>query len=74
MAWKGWKPAPLPASFMLTAIIGFFVSALWVFPQSLNWGITFLIFFTIMFIASVISMAKAPAQAEWALDQKYKKR
>lgn len=60
MTWQGWKPAPLPSSFMLTAILGFVISAMWVFPQSINWGFTFLVFFTIMFIASVLSMAHAP--------------
>ena len=57
---KRWVPAPLPASFMLTAIIGFFISAFWVFPLSYNWGLTFLIFFSLMFITSIINMTKAP--------------
>ena len=72
MVWKGWKPAPLPASFMFTAIIGFIISAIWVFPRSFNWGLAFLIFFTLMFIASVISMTRAPSEAGWALDKKYR--
>lgn len=55
-----WKPAPLPASFMLTAILGFIISAWWVFPMSYNWGLTFLIFFSLMFIAAIIAMTKAP--------------
>ena len=57
--WKHWQAAPLPASFMLTAIIGFIISALWVYPRDLNWGFTFLLFFTIMFIASVVSTTHA---------------
>ena len=69
MAWKGWKPAPLPSSFMLTAILGFIISAMWVFPQSTNWGFTFFVFFTIMFIASVVSMAHAPVDELAALDK-----
>ena len=70
MAWKGWKPAPLPAQFMLTSILGFLISAIWVFPRSYNWGIAFLIFFTLMFVASLISMIKAPIKAEWSLERK----
>jgi len=57
--WKHWQAAPLPASFMLTAIIGFVISAFWVYPRDLNWGFTFLLFFTIMFIASVMSTTHA---------------
>jgi len=57
---KRWIPAPLPASFMLIAILGFLISAFWVFPMSYNWGLAFLIFFTLMFIAAVISMTRAP--------------
>lgn len=57
---KTWIPAPLPASFMLTAILGFLISAFWVFPMSYNWGLAFLIFFTLMFVTAVISMTKAP--------------
>jgi len=57
--WKGWQAAPLPSSFMLTAIIGFTISAFWVYPRDLNWGFTFLLFFTLMFVASVISTTHA---------------
>lgn len=58
---KHWMPAPLPTSFMLVAILGFIISALWVFPMSYNWGLTFIIFFSLMFIAAIIAMTKAPA-------------
>lgn len=74
MAWKGWKPAPLPSSFMLIALIGFAVSAVWVFPMNTNWGITFLILFTAMFIASMVSMMHAPVEAELAFDKRKRKR
>ena len=62
---KSWTPAPLPSSFMLTAILGFIISALWVFPLSMTWGITFLIFFSLMFITSIINMSRAPAVAQY---------
>ncbi len=62
---KFWVPAPLPSSFMLTAILGLIISALWVFPMSYTWGITFLIFFSLMFITSIINMSRAPAVAQY---------
>ena len=59
--------APLHSSFMAISIIGFFVS-IWLFDWSTNlglqWGFTFMIFFLMMFIASVISMSKAEATEE----------
>ena len=56
-----WRAVPLKSSFMLTAMLGFLISAYWVFPQSFNFGITFMIVFALMFIASLISMTRAPA-------------
>jgi hypothetical protein len=67
---KSWTPAPLPTSFMLTAILGFVISALWVFPMSYTWGIAFLIFFTLMFITSIINMTKAPIVPQYELRRK----
>ena len=55
-----WHAAPLKSSFMATAILGFLISAYWVYPQSLNYGIAFMAIFAIMFIASMVSMTKAP--------------
>ena len=70
MVWEGWKAVPLPASFVLTAILGFLVSAIWIFPTSFNWGIAFLLFFTLMFIASLISMVKAPIGKDWTVERR----
>jgi hypothetical protein len=53
-----WKIAPLHASFMLAAIIGFFLTAFWV--KDLSWKFTLLLVFAVMFIAAFISMTKAP--------------
>lgn len=54
------KYAPLDSKFMLVSIIGFFVSAFYVYQYlSKSWGFTFVLFFVIMFISSVISMTKA---------------
>jgi hypothetical protein len=68
MAWKGWRPAPLPSSFMLMSILGFTISALWVFPRDNDLGFTFLLLFTLMFVASVISMTHASSKNLEALD------
>ena len=67
------KVVPLHGSFMLTAIVGFLISALYVYKQLDNktWGFTFMLFFVLMFIASLISMTSAPVMPE--LDKKIKK-
>jgi hypothetical protein len=57
--------APLPHEWMLVSIIGFLVSAMEVYPDlSKTWGFTFMIFFAIMFIASVVSMSNAGLSEE----------
>ncbi len=68
------RVVPLKASFMATAIVGFIISALYIYKQLNNktWGFTFMLFFTAMFIASVISMTYAPVLPE--LDKKPKKK
>ncbi len=55
-----WHAVPLKSSFMVTAMLGFLISAYWVYPQNMTWGIAFLIVFAVMFVASLISMSKAP--------------
>ena len=55
-----WHAAPLKGSFMVISMLGFFISAYLIYPKSINYGITFMIIFTLMFIASLISMTKAP--------------
>ncbi len=58
---KMWHPTPLKGSFMLIAILGFFVSAYIVYVEvSKDFGIAFMLVFVLMFIASLISMTKAP--------------
>lgn len=52
--------APLKGSFMILAILGFFVTAYIVYPISYNFGIALMLAFVAMFIASLISMTKAP--------------
>ena len=52
------KVAPLPASFMATSIVGFLISAYMI--NDLSWKVTMLIVFATMFIASYVSLTKAP--------------
>ena len=55
-----WQAVPLKGSFMITAILGLFISIYWVYPQNIQYGFAFIIVFVAMFIASLISMTKAP--------------
>ena len=55
--------APLKGGYMITSIVGFMISAIYVFPRSNTWGFTFTIFFTLMFVASLISMTYGPDEA-----------
>ena len=64
MAKRKFKVAPLSGGFMLTAVVGFAASVLFVYKISVSWGITFMIFFAIMFIASIISMTYHPLPQE----------
>lgn len=57
---SGWRPAPLPSSFMLTAILGLVFTMYIILPISTDFAIAFMIIFSAMFIASLISMTKAP--------------
>ena len=52
--------APLKSSFMLIAILGFLISAYYLLPLSFNFGIAAMIIFAAMFVASLVSMTKAP--------------
>ena len=52
--------AHLSGGFMITSIVGFLISAVYVYPASQRWGFTFVIFFTLMFIAAMISMTYGP--------------
>ena len=68
------KIAPLPSSFMLTSMVGFFVSMYYVMGLSITWGFTFMLLFVFMFVASMISMVKADAESQFELEQKLKKK
>lgn len=60
-----YKAAPLPHEWMVVSIIGFFVSLLQVYPYwSKKWGTAFMLFFIIIFIASMVSMTRATTEPE----------
>ncbi|MDP7115804.1 MAG: hypothetical protein QF915_01985 [Candidatus Woesearchaeota archaeon] len=58
---KDMNIAPLSAGFILTSIVGFLVSIIYVYPLSVNWGFTFTLFFFLMFVAAMISLTYSPA-------------
>lgn len=60
-----YKIVPLSAGFMLTSILGGIISSMYVYPTAPAWGFTFFLFFTLMFVASIISMTYAPLDAEF---------
>lgn len=55
-----WRASPLKGSFMVLSIIGFLVTTYLIYPLSFNYGLTFMIIFAAMFVASLISMGQAP--------------
>lgn len=67
---------PLNSTFMLTSIIGFIVSALYIpsmadkFPSAPSFAFAFSIVFVAMFIASLISMTYSPITDGLHIDEK----
>lgn len=59
-----WHAAPLKSTFMLSAILGFLISAYYVYTlsyeQSTSYGFAFMAVFAAMFVAALVSMTKAP--------------
>ena len=64
--------APLKGGYMITSMVGFMISAIYVFPRSQTWGFTFTIFFMLMLVASLISMTYGPDEAMLHIGQKKK--
>ena len=62
--------APLSGGYMITSIMGFLISAIYVYDISNRWGLTFAIFFTLMFVASMISMTYGPDEAMYHVGHK----
>lgn len=69
---KKFKVAPLSGGFMITAMLGFLISAIYIFPRSNPWGLAFSILFAIMFVAAMISTTYAPIEAEWELEKRHR--
>ena len=59
------KIVPLSSGFMLTSILGIIISIFYIFQRYPKWGFTFVLFFILTFIASLISMTYAPAQPDY---------
>ena len=68
---KEFNIAPLSGGYMITSIVGFLISAFYIAPASATWGFTFVLFFTLMFIAALISMTYSPS--DWPLRMERKK-
>lgn len=64
-----WKVAPLKSSFMLASMLGFMISIVYTAYGRINtdWGFTLGFVFALMFIASMISMTKAPIEMQIAM-------
>lgn len=58
-----YKVAPLTGGYMITSIVGFLISVMYVYDVSNRWGFTFALFFVLMFVASLISMTYGPDEA-----------
>ena len=69
---KQFNVAPLSGGYMITSIVGFLISAFYILPNSRTWGFTFVLFFTLMFVASLISMAYSPS--DWPLNMDIKRK
>ena len=56
------KFAPLPSSFMLVSMLGFMASVVYTSSGKISetWGFTFGLFFSLMFVASLLSMTYGP--------------
>ena len=64
------KVAPLSSSMMLVSMFGFIISAFYLkHPVFQSWAWAFIIVFTIMFIATLISMSNTPLDEEDQLER-----
>lgn len=63
------KHVPFSSGFMLTSILGFMISVLFVMNISATWGFTFALIFVIMFIASIVTMGQIEAEDRYGLKE-----
>ena len=68
------KFAPLSGGFMITSMIGFLIATMFLPQYSPTWAVVIGVISVMLFVASVISMTKAPVEEELALDEGAKKR
>ena len=68
------KFAPLSGGYMAASILGIFISLMYVYKQSPDWGVTFTIVFGIMFVASIVSMTAAEPNDFIELETRKKKK
>lgn len=74
MAFENFKAAPLSSGFMFVGLIGF-ISSLYFFEEiGPTWGFTAVIFFIIIFIASMISMTYASPEDLIAEEEQHHRR
>lgn len=59
---QSFKVAPLSSTFVLTSILGFLISVLFIVDLSVTWGFTFAMMFMIMFLSSMVSMTRATTE------------
>jgi formate hydrogenlyase subunit 3/multisubunit Na+/H+ antiporter MnhD subunit len=68
-----YRITPLSSGFMLTSMIGALISAMYIYDYSASFGFSLFLIFTLMFIASMVSMTLAPLEADFDLvDRKEK--
>ncbi|MBN1502520.1 hypothetical protein JW930_03175 [Candidatus Woesearchaeota archaeon] len=68
------KFAPLNAQYMVSSMLGFLISAIYVYKISPSWGVAFSIVFAAMFFASVASMTHAEPDAFVEIETKGKRK
>ena len=71
---RKFKFAPLNGAFMATSMLGGLISIMYVYPKNMDWGVTFTVVFSLMFIASIISMTVADPDLFVELEKKDKKK
>lgn len=71
---KRFRAAPLPSSFFLMSILGLLITAFYWKRIGDDWASTFLLVFALMFVASMISMRRAPPEAQLEIDNAMRKK
>jgi hypothetical protein len=71
---RKFKFAPLSGGYMAASMLGILISLMYVYNQAPDWGITFAVIFSIMFVASVVSMTVADPDEFVELETRNKKK